>query len=200
MPGITLHTSYTSPVNPTSSSSSSSQPSSPPSPPAQTSSAPPTPSFPRKLTHAHLWAGLHRKVRRAQDFVPAIVDCRVEKEEDEGRVVERWVRFKEGREVRERCVAVGGWKVDFQQTDGSTITNLISKGAGGDDDLYLTYIFEWRHPELSADATDEIAQLRAKYDGMAKMAVEKSIESIRKMVAEGVIGEKDGEGWRDIVA
>ncbi|KAK7511151.1 uncharacterized protein IWZ02DRAFT_385866 [Phyllosticta citriasiana] len=191
---VTLHTAYTSAVNPPPSSSSSPSPSSTP----PTSSLP-SPSFPR-LTHAHLWAGLQRKVRRAQDFVPAITACEVESEEQGGRVVQRWVRFREGREVRERCVAVGGWKVDFQQPDGSTITNLISTGSGGQDDLYLTYIFEWRHPDLSADAADEIAKLRAKYDGMAKMAVEKSIESIRKMVAEETIGEKEGEGWRDIVS
>ncbi|KAK7532326.1 uncharacterized protein J3D65DRAFT_636467 [Phyllosticta citribraziliensis] len=194
---ITIHTAYTAPVN---ASTNNNNPSSTPSSNGTPmSSSPPSPSFPR-LSHAHLWAGLQRKVRRAQDFVPAIVACEVEREEQGGRVVERWVRFKEGREVRERCVAVGGWKVDFQQPDGSTITNLISTGAGGQDDLYLTYIFEWRHPELSADASDEIAKLQAKHDAMAKMAVEKSIESIRKMVAEGVIQEKEGEGWRDIVS
>ncbi|KAK8158740.1 hypothetical protein IWX90DRAFT_482159 [Phyllosticta citrichinensis] len=147
---ITIHTAYTAPVNLSSNHNTNPPSSTPSSNGTPLSSSPPSPSFPR-LSHAHLWAGLQRKV-------------------------------------------------DFQQPDGSTITNLISTGAGGQDDLYLTYIFEWRHPELSADASDEIAKLQAKHDAMAKMAVEKSIESIRKMVAEGVIQEKEGEGWRDIVS
>jgi len=50
----------------------------------------------------------------------------------------------------------------------------------------MTYVFEWLHPEIEEDST-EVKELRAKHKGIAKMAVDKSIESIRRMVNEGII-------------
>jgi hypothetical protein len=47
----------------------------------------------------------------------------------------------------------------------------------------MTYVFEWLHPETEAGGK-EASGLEEKYKNMAKMAVEKSIESIRKMVGE----------------
>lgn len=75
-------------------------------------------------------------------------------------------------------------QVDFHQENGSTISNVISEGSEGD--LNMTYVFEWLHPQTEAGSA-EAGQLHAKYKAIAKMAVEKSIESIRKMVTEGVI-------------
>ena len=46
------------------------------------------------LTRAQVWKGLERKVRRAQDFVPVIIDCKVL--EDEGNVVVREAKFRGG--------------------------------------------------------------------------------------------------------
>ena len=67
------------------------------------------------------------------------------------------------------------------------VTNVISEGSSGtSSDLYMTYIFEWRHPEIKAGSA-ELEELHAKHKGVAKMAVDKSIESIRKFVKEGVI-------------
>ena len=66
------------------------------------------------------------------------------------------------------------------------VTNVISDGSNGADDLYMTYIFEWKHPEIDAESA-EVKDLLAKHRAMAKMAVDKSIESIRKFVKEGVI-------------
>lgn len=47
------------------------------------------------LTVPQIWAGLQRKVRAAQDFVPVIESCTVLEEKDDGTVV-RDVKFKEG--------------------------------------------------------------------------------------------------------
>jgi hypothetical protein len=59
------------------------------------------------LNVAQIWKGLQRKVRKATEFVPAIVECEVLEENDEGREVVRQVRFKEGLGpvgwVKERC-------------------------------------------------------------------------------------------------
>lgn len=61
---------------------------------------------------------------------------------------------------------------------------MISDGpAGGDEDLHMTYVFEWLHPEIEEGG----AELRIKHKGMAKMAVDKSIDSIRRMVVDGTI-------------
>ena len=77
-------------------------------------------------------------------------------------------------------------QVDFFQTNGSTITNTISVGQNLDPtDLHMTYCFEWRHPELQEGS--DTTELFKKHQGMAKMAVDKSIEACRRLVQEGAI-------------
>jgi hypothetical protein len=62
------------------------------------------------LTRAQIWAALERKVRRAQDFVPVITECKVL--EDKDNVVVREAKFiagqnsvpgQEGKTIREVC-------------------------------------------------------------------------------------------------
>jgi hypothetical protein len=65
---VKLHLAYTAPINPPSS----------------------TPT----LTRAQVWAGLQRKIRYAQEFVPVIESCNVLEEKDG--VVTREVVFKPG--------------------------------------------------------------------------------------------------------
>ncbi len=65
----TIHLSYTSPINP--------------------------PSTTVTLRTPQIWAGLQRKVRFAQEFVPVIESCTVLEERDDGTVV-RDVVFKPG--------------------------------------------------------------------------------------------------------
>jgi hypothetical protein len=78
-------------------------------------------------------------------------------------------------------------QVDFYQEDRSVISNIISDGPGGTDkDLYMTYVFEWLRPKVEAGSEKE-KELRAEYEKMAKMAVESSIGSIRRMVVAGEI-------------
>lgn len=51
----------------------------------------------------------------------------------------------------------------------------------------MTYAFAWQHPEIDGSDTAKIEEQRKKHMETAKMAVEKSIEAIRKMVVEGEI-------------
>jgi hypothetical protein len=80
-------------------------------------------------------------------------------------------------------------QIDFHQPNGSTITNTISEGPKGaaEGDLLMTYTFEWYHPEIDAKDTAKVAEQREAHMKTAVMAVEKSIESIRRMVVEGKI-------------
>jgi len=77
----------------------------------------------------------------------------------------------------------------FYQTDGSTISNIISEGSKGAEsgDLNMTYAFEWLQPDIDAKDKEAIEEKTKKYRGMATMAVEKSIESMRAMVVDGRI-------------
>ncbi|KAF2256327.1 DUF1857-domain-containing protein [Trematosphaeria pertusa] len=141
------------------------------------------------LTRAQVWAGLQRKIRFAQEFVPVIESCKVLK--DEEGVVTREVKFKEGQgprsEAKEvvRCWA-DAW-VDFAQDDGTHIRNVVSDGPAGDDsDLHMTYMFEFRFPHIQ-EGTEEAAKEHARLKAMAKKAVESSIDTIREMVKDGRI-------------
>ncbi|CAI6338599.1 unnamed protein product [Periconia digitata] len=60
-----------------------------------------------KLTHAQLQAGLHRKVRFPQEFVPPIASCDVLS--DENNVVKRYVTFKPGGHKTETTEIVRTW-------------------------------------------------------------------------------------------
>ncbi|KAL1628037.1 hypothetical protein SLS56_006078 [Neofusicoccum ribis] len=149
------------------------------------------PSATPPLTVPQLWAGLQRKIRHAQEFVPAITACTVVSETTEGGsadaipVVTREAVFAEGgRVVTEVCRSYAPSRVDFHQPDGSVVSNIVSEAADGA--LHMTYSFSWRRPEVAAGSAEEEA-LRAKYRAMARMAVGKSIESIREMVKDGRI-------------
>lgn len=48
----------------------------------------------------------------------------------------------------------------------------------------MTYAFQWLRPEVS-EGSDKADELRKHYQAMAKMAVDKSIEAIRRLVDQG---------------
>jgi hypothetical protein len=62
------------------------------------------------LTQPQIWAGLQRKIRFAQEFVPVIESCKV-LEEDAAGVVTREVVFKKGMGPKDRAreVVRGFW-------------------------------------------------------------------------------------------
>jgi len=140
------------------------------------------------LTRAQIWAGLQRKIRHAEEFVPVISSCTVLSDADG--VVVRDVRFKLGQgakeAARETVRTCGTSWVDFEQEDGTHIRNVVSEGAGGEADLYMTYMFEFALPKVEQGSAEEETETK-RLKGMAKMAVESSINTIREMVKDGRI-------------
>ncbi|KAK3191243.1 hypothetical protein K4F52_002833 [Lecanicillium sp. MT-2017a] len=137
------------------------------------------------LTQAQLWAGLQRKVRHANEFVPPITSCTVEKEE--GNVVHRRVVFNGTKEMTEVCTELAPHKVEFTLEDGSEVENIIGSGPSGKaDELYLTYSFKWKLPGVE-DGSDEAKEALAKQQQMSAGAVTSSLAAIRAMVSDGRI-------------
>ncbi|KAL9089914.1 MAG: hypothetical protein Q9159_002271 [Coniocarpon cinnabarinum] len=165
------------------------------------------------LTQAQVWAGLERKVRRGQDFVPVIESTTVVEEKRSTKqewpqlapgtqIVVREAKFTDGNGppaalmnngiARETCLLHAPNRVDFLQDSGSLVMNIISRGSGGPEDLRMTYAFTWLHPELDP-VKDKVAvdHLVEKNTVGAQTAVEKSIEAIREMVKKGNIADYD---------
>ena len=167
---VAIHIAYTSPIN------SSSGPKSEP-----------------QLTIEQVWAGLQRKIRHGDEFVPVIESCDVISEYDDPKsgnhIVEREAVFKPGTgpsgKVKEVCESFGQTRVDFHQMNGSLVMNLISRGPDGE--LFMTYSFDWLHPEVDEGDSEKVEELRKRYTEGATGAVENSIKSIREMVVDGRI-------------
>lgn len=143
------------------------------------------------LTIDQVWAALQIKVGSGQTFVPGAIlstDVLKKYETETGLpVTDREVTFKEGnRKVKETCVEYYPMKVEFHQPDGSKVMNIVSEGAGGEKDLYMTYTFEWLHPELESDEGGLKKRLETE-KAMSKMAVEGTIKVIRELVTSGKI-------------
>ena len=128
------------------------------------------------ITHAQLWSAMQRKIRYAQEFVPIIASCEVISEEadpagGDAKVVTRDVVFKDGqgakdqggKPLREVVKSYYPAKVDFHQPDGAVVQNCITIGtdADGTEMLYLSYMFEYRFPELESGG--EEAKKREKH-------------------------------------
>ncbi|KAJ5128489.1 Protein of unknown function DUF1857 [Penicillium atrosanguineum] len=136
------------------------------------------------LSLDQIWAGLLLKIRSAQTFVPAAIestDVLSESTDPSGNAVTvREVLFCEsGKKVKETVTAFEKCRVEFEQPDGSRVSNVVSKGAGGE--LYMTYIFEWRHPGVSGE---EMKALLEKETKMSQMAVEGTIKALRQLAEE----------------
>ncbi|KAL2023291.1 hypothetical protein VTK56DRAFT_3029 [Thermocarpiscus australiensis] len=145
------------------------------------------------LTLDQVWAGLQRKVRHADEFVPTIAGCDVlaeEKHDDDSgeEVVTRLTHFGgpgngplAGRTVKEVCRLYPPCRIDFHHADGPQVANFVTQGPSGEPhDLYMTYVFRWPHPKVE-EGSGEAERLRAEYKEVAKRAVESSIETIRRM-------------------
>ena len=53
-----------------------------------------------------------------------------------------------------------------------------------EEELNLTYFFEWLHPDVEAGSEKE-KELTEEHKNLGKVSVDKSIESIRRMVVAG---------------
>jgi len=149
------------------------------------------------ITQDQLWAGLERKRGEPQLFIPVIDTCVVL--ENDGETVLREVKFKDGMgggqvvapTVQERITHIkpitstAGSGLETFATVGSAsrVLNIVSTGEK-ESDLYLTFTFEWDHPEIEAGS--EVAAAKQKgYQTMAPRGVSGTLAQIRKMVAEG---------------
>ncbi|KIH89817.1 hypothetical protein SPBR_01081 [Sporothrix brasiliensis 5110] len=144
------------------------------------------------LSEAQVFAGFQRKIRQPGEFVPAIAASEVLSDADG--VVKRKVTFKAApnadhpTQVVEVCTEHAPHRVDYALDNGSTVLNLISTGSSGNaDDLYVTYAFAWKHPESLAVGSAEYSETEARHKAVAKLAVESSIATTRRLVSEGAI-------------
>jgi len=62
------------------------------------------------------------------------------------------------------------------------VLNIVSAGANGE--LYLTFTFEWDHPEIEAGSVEEAEKQRG-YQTTAPRGVKGTLVEIRNMVVEG---------------
>jgi hypothetical protein len=135
-----------------------------------------------KLRPDQIWAGLRLKVRSAESFVPNAIQSTTVISEgiDEttgNEVTVREVVFVESqRKARETVTAFAPTRVIFLQEDGSTISNVVSENAHGE--LFMTYFFEWRHPDVSEE---ELPALLNKEKKMSRLAVEGTIAVLRQL-------------------
>ncbi|KAJ5090467.1 hypothetical protein N7532_009151 [Penicillium argentinense] len=146
--------------------------------------APINPAGSTPLTRDQIWAGLQLKIRSAETFVSAAIqstDVLSESTDTSGNpVTVREVLFRESqKKVKEVVTAFEPCRVEFEQPDGSRVSNVISEGAEGE--FYMTYIFEWRHPGISKQ---ELAELHEREKKMSRMAVEGTIKVLRQLVEE----------------
>lgn len=145
------------------------------------------------LTQSMIWQGLLRKIAHAQEFVPVISSCTVESESTDpetGVPVTKRSVVMNGNVVKETCKAYEPTKVHFWQENGSLISNIVSEGPGGAEkgDLWMTYVFEMRHEELEGrDVEGGLKEARGKELLVARMAVERTIDSMREMARDGRI-------------
>lgn len=159
------------------------------------------------LTHAQVWAGFQRKIRRPYEFVPAIESAEVISEKENS--LTREVVFKAGAgpagKVKEVCISHAPCRVDYLLDNGSKVMNIIGAGPSGDpSDLFVTYAFEWKHDDIaegSAEAKEKEAMHQKVRSGhtrllrkwmsdnsqTAKLAVDTSIATTRKLVSAGEI-------------
>ena len=143
------------------------------------------------LTRAQVWACLETKITSGETFVGAAIKntavLRTGTTDGGQKYTDREVTFAEGsRKVEEHCVEFPPMKVEFHQANGTRVMNIVSQGAGGEEDLYMTYTFEWLHPELEGDEEGLAEKGRAEQK-MSKAAVESTIEVMRRLVDEGKV-------------
>ncbi|CAG8139343.1 unnamed protein product [Penicillium salamii] len=141
-----------------------------------------------RLHQNQIWTGLKLKIRSAETFVPnAISSTTVLSESTDpntgNEITVREVVFVESqRKAQETVEAFEPSRVIFKQQDGSTISNIISEDAHGE--LFMTYTFEWRHPDVT---DEENPALLKKEKKMSRMAVEGTIAVLRRLVDTGKI-------------
>lgn len=147
------------------------------------------------LTEEQVFKAFQHKIRRPSEFVAAIDKAEILSEDLESGIIKRRVTFKRGAvggqptEVVEVCREMPPHRVDFELENGSQVWNII--GGDAPDNLFVTYAFAWKHPELTGDdARATSAAYRAaeaEHKRLAKFSVESSLATTRKLVGSGLI-------------
>ena len=144
------------------------------------------------LTWSQVWAGFQRKLKNGHEFVPSIQSCEIVSEDSTENTVTRDVIFKAGQgpkgggaTVKEFCKSYEPVRVDFRQEDGSSITNLISSGSGGAEDLYMTFAFEWRHADVE-DGSEEAKRLEGAHQKVSQRRLSTTISLIAPIRRAGI--------------
>jgi Domain of unknown function (DUF1857) len=76
-------------------------------------------------------------------------------------------------------------QVEIYELTGTVMTNMVSDNSNiTDEELQMTYFFEWLHPDVEG-GSDKEKELTKQHKMRGKMSVSKSIESMRKMVMAG---------------
>lgn len=135
------------------------------------------------LSHEHVWRGLQEKCKSGQDFFPSIIastEVLSTSTTSTGlpvTVIEASF-VHSNKKIQEVCTEYWPVKVELVQSNGNKVENIISRDASGA--LYLTFTFEWQHPECVDDEA-KLATERTKEENLAQVAVERTIEVIREM-------------------
>lgn len=128
------------------------------------------------LTASQAWTALEQKVRHPSGFVPLIVHCEevssspATADGSEPFTITRLVSFRgrEDRPIKEVCKHYPPTRIDFvQEPGGSKIANYVSQGPSGEaTDLFMTFAFEWRHPEVEG-GSEEATRLEGEYKAVS---------------------------------
>ncbi|SPO05126.1 uncharacterized protein DNG_07811 [Cephalotrichum gorgonifer] len=139
------------------------------------------------IAPAQAWAGLVRKARRPQDFVPVVKGCAVTSETPTQIAAE--VYFHPGVEhalaIKEVCTLRAPSRLDYAMEGGSTAVNIVSRTPAGD--LMLTFVFEWAHPDV-AEGSEKAAEVEQGHLCVATKAVQNTAMTIRRLAAAGELG------------
>jgi len=136
------------------------------------------------------------KVRKPQLFLKPIASCDVLEDTEEsvlreahfapgfgppgGKATERITHFK----PLSNSTGAGLETFTMQGSKGRVL-NIISQGPSGrDDDLWMTFTFEWDHPEIEVGSQEEIAKQK-EYQKNSPQAIEGVLKVIREMIAKG---------------
>ncbi|KAL2042841.1 hypothetical protein N7G274_004601 [Stereocaulon virgatum] len=165
---VTIHQSQTYPINP--------------------------PSASPPLTLAEMWQVMLLKCRKPELFVAPMSSSHVI--EETPTFMKRTITMKtdadlpHGEQTEELQIRAP-WKIDFfNLSTGAFVNNTISQGTD-EEDLYLTFYFEWPYPDL-IEGSEEAREMEGKLWGMARAVVKHTIDYAREMKREGKLGKGEG--------
>ncbi|KAL9618765.1 MAG: hypothetical protein Q9160_006559 [Pyrenula sp. 1 TL-2023] len=178
MPNPTINLAYTVPVNPPSSS--------------------------LKLTVDHLWRALEYKCRYAQEIVPAIESVSILPEPaPTPEFLKRRVNFTPQpnhvgmpKHVFEDVTFFKGTRIEYRQSTGTLINNIISTGGPGTDEVYLTSSFEWVFPADVEVGSPEFVRWMELHQRMAKVSVDGTVRVARSMAENKEVDGVEAQGER----